>query len=159
MTHRSKGFLTTELYVAAGAAVLILAMGGLAWLQTSRLDALRKEYAEFKGGVEALGRAAQAEADRKEKADKLRKETVDAENAAALATLASTVQRLRNASAGRSIVPAAPAATVRPDLACFDRAELERTLREYRSEIRGLADEGAACAVNLDSAKRWAAGL
>ncbi len=162
MTRRSKvtGFVTEPIlgYVAAGAILAVTAAGGLAWLQTSRLDALRKEYAEFKGGVEALGRAAQQAAADKEKFDKLRKEAADAQNAAALATLTRTIDELRrNRDRARgSIVPEAPRASNRPDLACFDRPLLESALRDYRSRIRGLVDEGTAGAVNLDTAKSWA---
>ena len=156
MMRRSRGFLTPSLYAALGAAVLILALGGLAWVQTSRLDALRKEYAEFKGGVEALGRAAKTEADRKTAADRTKKEQADAERAKERAGFISTIAGLRAERAGRSFVPAAASGSSSPDRAAFDRAELERALRDFDTSVQGIADEGSKAVIDLDTAKRWA---
>ena len=161
MTHRSKqrGFLEGPLlYAALGAAALVVALSGLLWLQTSRLDALRKEYAEFKGGVEALGRAAKAAAEAQAKVDRTKKEQTDAENARTHAADQLTIGRLRKqlSTSGGSLPPA-PAGSKCPDgQTCFDRAEYQRADGVFVAGARGLSDEGTAVTADLDTAKRWA---
>lgn len=103
------------------------------------------------GEAQAVKNAAIKEADR------ARKEMADEENKHDLAVLRDTIGRLRRDRAESSIVPAAPAGSKCPDgQACFDRAELERAIRDYRSEIRGLVDEGSEVTLDLDTAKEWA---
>ena len=154
-----RGFLEGPmLYAALGASVLILALGGLVWLQTSRLDDLRAEYEQFKGGVEALGRAAKDAAAAKEAEDKKRKESADAENAKTVAALNSRIAGLRKqlSTSGGSLSPS-PAGSRCPDgQTCFDRAEYQRADGDFVAEARGLADEGTAVTADLDTAKRWA---
>lgn len=70
-----------------------------------------------------------------------------------IARLSADLKRLRSDRA--SLVPAAPASTARPDLACFDRAELDAALRSYREGVIGLVGEGAAAIDGLDEAKAW----
>ena len=129
-----------------------------AWkYQGARLEAEKAHYAMFVAQTKAEGEAAQKAAKAREVADQQRKEEADHENSDALATLAGTIGRLRHANdAARRIVPAAPAASRRPDLACFDRIELERALGNFLAEARGLVDQGSTCTVNLDTAKIWA---
>lgn len=148
-------------WVALAIALVAAAAFGAAkmhaWDQ-NRYDALRGQFEKFKDQAEALGLQAKKDAKAKEASDKERKANADKENAAALAALAGTVRRLRAQRAHSNIVPAAPATAARPELATFDRAELERALRVFTSEVQGIADEGSAATVNLDSAKRWAQG-
>ena len=161
MMHRNKqrGFLEGPLlYAALGATALVLAMGGLLWLQTSRLDALQTEYDAFKGGVEALGKAAKVEADRKAKEDRTKKEQADAENAKTVADLNARIAGLRKqlSTSGGSMSPA-PAGSRCPDgQTCFDRAEYQRADGVFVAGARSLSDEGAAVTADLDTAKRWA---
>lgn len=165
MTRRSMkvtGFVTIPIlgYVAIAALLVISGLGVAVKVQTSRLDALRAEYAQFKGGVEALGLAAKKATAEQEARDKANKEKADAENVHTTATLRADIERLRRDRDGaRSrILPQTPGGSKCPDgQACFERAELERALRDYRSAIRGLVDEGSAVTVDLDTAKRWAA--
>lgn len=137
-----------------------LVVGGLAFyagLMRVERDAVKAEYAEFRTKVAQAAEAAAEAALKKTIADEQKKEKADAENAAALATLAGTIKRLRDADADRNLVPAAPAGTKCPDgQACFERAELERALRGYQEGVRGLVDEGSEIAVDLDTAKAWA---
>jgi len=160
MTHRTTaGFLTLPLaaYGAILAALVILGLGGWGWFEKSRYDRLKAEYEHFKGGVEALGLAAKKAAADKEAQDKLRKEQADVENKRTTDALLADIKRLRDSRSGRRIVPPAPAASKCPDgQACFDRAQLELALRDYRSAIRGLVDEGSQITIDLDTAKNWA---
>ena len=148
------------LWIAAGAFALGMATGGwTAWtVQGWRLDAVKAEYAGFVVTVKANGDAAKREADRIIAADKLRKEAADAYHARTLATLRADIQRLRDANPASGIVPAAATGASRPELACFDRAELGRAVGSLVEEIRGLADEGDEATIGLNTARAWAAG-
>lgn len=135
-------------------------------VQTFRLDraqtrvvAIQAEFDKFKGGVAALGEKAKEEALRKELEDKQRKEKADEENRSTVDNLNARVSQLRRErdAARSSIVPPSPSGSKCPEgQACFDRAELERTLREHRQAVRGLVDEGSAVTVDLNTAKTWA---
>lgn len=141
----------------AGAAI---GFGGAWTVQGWRLDALKSEYSSFKGGVAALGEQAKAANAKIALGNLKAKERADEENLRTTATLRADIERLRHDrdSARGSFVPAAPAAARRPDLACFDRDELESAIRELVVEVRGLTDQGDAATLDLNTAKRWAAG-
>lgn len=119
-------------------------------------DALDLQFSTFKGETQRLGAQAKAEAEAKAAADKRNKDQTDAENKRVTDALLADIKRLRNARAGGSFVPAAPASASRPDLACFDRAELERSIRAFDTGLQGLVDEGSKATVDLNSAKVWA---
>jgi len=87
-------------------------------------------------------------------------EKANADHAKVMADFNARIARMRQPTNTTSYsLPAAPAASSRPDLACFQRADFERESRELieqlRAGIRGLADEGTAATVDLDSAKLW----
>jgi len=145
------------LWIAAGAFVLGLTTGtgGAWWVQGLRLDAVQAFVATSK----AQGEAAKKLADATAAEDKRKKESSDHEYQTTIASLRADVKRMRDARAGSRFVPAAPAGSRRVDLACFDRAELERTIRDFDSAIQGLVDQGSADAVGLNVARSWAAGI
>ena len=163
------GFLTGPyaLLIKAGGILLILAAvaGWSAYKMRQhdnvRYDALQVEYTTFKADVAAAGKQAQERATAQVLADKQRKENVDKEHEKAVAAMDATIRGLRIATDRRSQrLPAASAATSRPDLACFDRAEFERTMGEADKRLldgaRSLADEGTKATLDLDFAKSWA---
>ena len=143
-------------------ALSVAANGVLAKLYVGAREDLAAEkqaFASFKDQVKVIGEKAEREAAATKMADKLAKDTADAENAAAVARLNTAVAKLRRErdSARGSIVPAAPAGSKCPDeQACFDRASLESALRELAAGVRGLADEGAALEADLNTARKWA---
>src|SRR3990167_9306543 len=143
-----------EVYLIAG--VVVISMGAAIAVQTYRLESVKAEDAEFKGGVEALGKAPEQAAKVKEAKDKLAKEKADADKKRLTTDLAATVKRLRDARASRSFVPSAPAASTRPDFACFDRKALESAIGGFIEEARTIADRGSEATINLDTAKKWA---
>ena len=104
--------------------------------------------------------AQQQEQENKQRAknDQAAKEKADADAKRNLDQLHRTVARLRNERARASSVPAAPASASRPELACFDRAELAGAVGNLEAGVEGLVAEGAEAAVGLDSAKEWAKG-
>jgi hypothetical protein len=140
--------------IAAGVLILLLSIG--LKVQTDRLRAVTAEYGQFKGGVEALGLAAEHEKAAKEKSDKEKKEKADAEHTQTIAALNADIKRLRVERARRSFVPGAATSAGRPGIACFDATELESAIRGLDQEVRGLVDQGSAAIVDLNTAKRWA---
>ncbi len=147
------------LWIAAGAFLFgLLSGGGVAWkVQGWRLASVQAQYDGFKSTVAAEGEAAKRAADKQILEDKRKKENADHEYEITIAGLNDRVKRLRDARSGSGTVPAAPAGSVRTDLACFDRAELERTLRNLDEGIQRIVDEGSAETVALNVARRWAA--
>lgn len=163
--NRLVGMITgnpaTLLYLVAAAFVIGLSSGagGAWWVQGLRLDAVKAEYAGFVATTKAQGEAAKKLADATAAEDKRKKESSDYEYQTTIASLRADVKRMRDARAGSRFVPAAPAGSRRVDLACFDRAELERTIRDFDTAIQGLVDQGSADAVGLNVARSWAAGI
>lgn len=149
------------LWLVIAAFVIGLGSGGSAawWVQGLRLDAVQAEYDGFVATAKAQGEAAKKLADATAAEDKRKKESSDHEYQTTIASLRADVKRMRDARAGSRFVPAAPAGSRRVDLACFDRAELERTIRDFDSAIQGLVDQGSADAVGLNVARSWAAGI
>jgi len=160
--NRLVGMITgnpaTLLYLVAAAFVIGLSSGagGAWWVQGLRLDAVQAEYDGFVATTKAQGEAAKKLADATAAEDKRKKESSDHEYQTTIASLRADVKRMRDARAGSRFVPAAPAGSRRVDLACFDRAELERTIRDFDTAIQGLVDQGSADAVGLNVAREWA---
>lgn len=123
------------------------------------LAAEKKAFSTFKTSVRLEGEKAEEEKKRREMADKLAKDTADAENAVIRGKLATALQRLRDSRlrAGGSLVPPASPSSTRPDLAAFDRAEFDRALRGFEEGVERLVGEGAEAVVDLNTGKKWAA--
>ena len=148
-------------WALAALFALGLAFGGSGawWVQGQRLAATQARFDGFVGTVKVEGEAAKKLADATAAEDKRKKESSDHEYQTTIASLRADVKRMRDARSGSRFVPAAPAGSRRVDLACFDRAELERTIRDFDTAIQGLVDQGSADAVGLNVARRWAAGI
>lgn len=135
-----------------------------AWnYQAVRLDVVAaardKAIADHKAyvaTVTAQGVAAKKLADMQAQNAKRIKENSDHAYQTAIARLNSDVRRLRDDRSRTSYVPAAPAGSGRADLACFDRAELERALQHLDAGLSGLIAEGDADAVGLSAVRDWA---
>lgn len=145
-------------WIALGAfAAGVTVGGGAAWtVQGWRLDAVKAEFKGFVDVTRILGEEALRARMIREAADQKRQEQADAENKRTIDAFRADIKRLRNARAGSRFVPAAATSASRPDLACFDRADLERSIRGFDLGVQGLVDEGSATTVNLDTAKVWA---
>ena len=150
---------TLLLWLALGAFALGLASGGgVAWkVQGWRLDSVQAKFDGFVATTKAEGEAAQKLADAQAAEDKRNKEKSDADYQNAIFGLRDDVKRLRDARASSGYVPAAPAGSRSPGLACFDRADLEQALRRLDDGVSSLVAEGDADAVGLNVARSWAA--
>ncbi len=160
--------IAIKLYFLIAMALACLAVGsGIAWkIQGFRLDsaksetkAVKADAKAFKDATEAEGKAAKKAADAKKLEDERKKKESDEEYENRISGLTADVKRLRNARSSSSFVPSTASATGSPDTACFDRAQLERALRELDSGLQGLVDEGSKDAIGLDVAKKWATGI
>lgn len=148
-------------WLALAAFVVGLASGaGPAWyVQGLRLDAVQSAFDGFVATTKAQGEAAQKEAEAKAKADRQLKESSDREYQTTITALRADVKRMRDDRARANYVPAAPAGSRSPSLACFDRADLDGALRHLDAGISGLIEEGDTDAVGLNAGRRWAAGI
>lgn len=150
---RQRGFVPSPLMLVG---VALAVVGALLVVQTKRLEGVKAEYAAFKSNVETLGKAAEKAAREKEAADKERKEKADAENKRTVDRLNADVARLRHASSRSGILSSAPAASRRPDLACYGRSGLDAEIREFAGTATEVLGILGADAVGLNTAKRWA---
>ena len=155
--------LSPTAWIAAGAAVLIAALGIALKVQTGRLDAAKAEYAAFKVKVEILGEQAQMAAKTRELEDLATKKRADDENAKTkrdLAGVYDAYRSLRAQRAGGSLLPAAATGSGSPDRACFDRAALDRGLEKADGLLQegaiGILQRGDQAIVDLNTAKGWA---
>lgn len=127
-----------------------------------KYEKLAAEYNQFKGGVEAAGRAQNFASAAAELAAIKRKERADESHAKKSAADRSTIAALRlrldaERDSRGGFVPAAPAGSVCPDgLVCFSRPEFERANGELLERVRSVADEGAAVTRSMDAAAEWA---
>ena len=158
-----RGFILPPLgatvYAAIAAGAVILALGVAVKIQSSRLAAVKAEYAGFVAQTKALGDVAAAKAKAQEAADKQRKEKADAENAKAkqdLAGMYAAYRSLRDGSSRGSGVSAAPTFTASTDRTCFDSKALVASIRGYETGILQVLQQGDSAIVDLNTAKAWA---
>ena len=118
--------------------------------------ATKAEYAGFVAKTDAIGKAQEAAAKIKDAENKAKQEKANAENARTRTALTTALNGLRHSNPRGVTVPAAAASSKRPDLACYSRPELVGAVGSFVEAVRGLADEGSAGAVDLNTAKRWA---
>jgi len=147
--------LTSRLFWEAVVFAALLAFAGAMYVQR---NAIKTEYAEYRTHVAQAAQAAAEQSLKKTIADEKRREESDVENLRLRTALDATTRKLRDARANSNFVPAAASCPERPSSAAFDRALLERALRDFDSEVQGLVDEGSRAVIDLDTAKRWAVG-
>jgi hypothetical protein len=147
-------------WLVGGSFALGLATGfsGAWWIQGLRLDALRAEHKTFVTTIKMQGDVAKKVADLRAEENKRNKESSDRDYEKTIASLRADVKRMRSEHSRSSFVPPVPTGARRSDLACFDRVELDRTLRELDAEISDLIEEGDKNAVGLNIARSWALG-
>lgn len=160
MNQRGFFQLSLAAWVAIGVGAVVLVLGVAVKVQTQRLEAVKKEYATFKGGAAALGEQAKAAAARQALHDLKNKERTDDENARRIADFRAAIAQLRDERdrARGGFVSAATSCPASPDAAAEFRAEYQRAYGALVAGLRGLGDEGSKAVIDLDSAKAWARG-
>jgi flagellar biosynthesis component FlhA len=146
----------TGLPLSAWIAIAFALTLGFGALQTHRLHAEKKAFATFKTEVKVKGEQAKKDAEKQIAADKRQKEKADEQNKRNSDSLNRELVRMRANNATRSLVPAATATASRPDLACFDRTDVDGALRAFTAGTLELVGEGAKATVDLDTARAWA---
>ena len=141
--------------ILAGLAALLLALAGW-WLYSKGADSVQVKFDAYVLEARVQGEVAEKEAKVKEASDKAKQLKANHENNAALAALRADIKRMRDSRSTSSYLPSAPASASRPDLTCFDRTELESTIRAFDTGLQVLVDAGSEATVNLNTAKQWA---
>lgn len=144
-------------------AWLVAAIAGLAiYAAVQRLEKeqAKAEFAKFRADVQSEAAKAKVKAAQREAADLEKKRKSDDENKRTHDSDAAIIAQLRRDNSSSSRLPEAPSGSKRPDLACFDRAEYQRadgaTTEKLFAGARGLADEGTAATIDLNTARAWA---
>ena len=160
---KQQGFiaLPAMALAAIAAGVVIAGLGVALKVQSARLDTCKAEYATFKAEVKVLGEAAIAATKAREAADKEKKEKADVQNAKSrrdLDGIYAAYRSLRDQRAGGGRLPEAPSGSRRPDLACFDRAELTGSVGILEEGVPRITQQGDEARLDLDTAEAWAQG-
>lgn len=163
LNPRTFGFISLPLsgYIALGAFAIILGISAYAYIQTTRLEAVKHEYALFKGQVEAIGKQAEIEAKRIESENIKRKEKADAELKKLRLANADLNKRLRD-STGRGSMSGNEASTRIPEGSCVSGGVVNDAVSRFSERIESIAGrtaeliiEGQSALDELNNAKRW----
>jgi hypothetical protein len=144
--------------IAGAALVSALTVGYFGWRTHERSIGraeVQATFNDFIANVKAQGEAAEKLAKDKEATDKRIKENIDHEYETTIAGLVADNKRLRKIRSGRRAVPPAPPGSRNPDLACFDRSDLERTLQQLDDGVSSLIGEGDTNTAGLSVAREW----
>jgi len=147
--------------VLAIAMVTSVFMGaaGAWYLQGLRIDKLKADHSLEIQKIKNMGEIVQSKSDTITVTQEKAKEVADVDYKETIKRLNADNKRLRNERARTSYTPAAPANTDRPDLACFDRTELEQAFRFLDAGISELTQEGDTNALRLSVGMKWASDL
>ena len=137
----------------------MLALGAFAKIQTSRLQAVKAEFAAFVLNVKTLGEQAEKEAKAKEAADKKAKEKADANHKNDIARLNRDLKRMHADRAREGVLSRVPANPTSPDAACFSRDKLERAISGFVEGAATLVGRGQQAVEDLSLASQWASEL
>lgn len=132
----------------------VVALGALGYV--AHCEHVKKDRAQFIAKLESQAAQQKEAAEKKAQEDRKAKEQADEQTQSELDQLHRTIKRLRDERARASSVPAAPAGSSRPDLACFDRTLFSGAVGNFEAGVEGLVVEGATAAIELDNARRWA---
>lgn len=136
-------------------AILAAALWGHGWMTRGNRE--QAKFAAFQAEVAAEGRAAQKLAADRVAREIARKDASDASYQKALTLAGNDLKRLRDASAGRYIVPApGPVAGSIDTRACFDAEQLDTAIREFVAGTAEIVGRGEAMRLRLDNAIQWA---
>ena len=152
-----RGFLPFALYGVIAAGVVILGLGIALKVQSSRLDAVKAEYAGFQAQVKSAGEIAQAQADR-EKADRAAiTKKQEAENAIKYKDLSdkyAAARRMLNANPGGG--QAKPLSDAAPLISCSDRqADTAGRLERLEAGILNLTERGDKAIQRTIDCRNW----
>lgn len=137
----------------------LIAGTGSWYVQGLRIDKLKSEHEIFIQKTKSVGEIVQAKSDTITVTQEKAKEVADVDYKETIKRLNADNKRLRNERSRASYTPAAPANSRSPDLACFDRTELEQAFRFLDAGISELTQEGDQNTTRLVSGMKWAQSL
>ncbi len=120
---------------------------------------VQQAYDSFTAQVKVAGEEAQKKADTQKMADKLLKDTADAENAATVARLTADIGKLRrerDSRAGGNVVPTTQACTASPEAIKRYATEYQSAYRDLVAGLREQGDRGSKAVTDLNTSKDWA---
>lgn len=121
---------------------------------------VQAQFDQFVSQTAELGKKAQAEAKAKDEENQRNKEKADNDYQTNLAALRADNQRLLDENSHLNYVSAPPISPRNPQgLACYESAELERTLQQFTGATADLLAEGDEAALKLRTAQEWATSL
>lgn len=136
-------------YIIAGLLVALLISGITIGYDKTRMSIMTAQLDNVKLAAE--------EAERKTKLIEKRSEQerieANEQHNSDIATLNSELKRMRDSSA--SLLPVITKATRDINEIRFQRAELDRAIQEFRTEIQGLVAEGAECEIEIRTLQAW----
>lgn len=158
-------FLTPAILrlIALGAA--FLAFGGFCAYRMHahdqiKYDELKDEYSTFKGGVAALGKAAEIRTKSENEANAKRKADADAASRKTKADLDgvyAAYQRLRDQRGASGSILSNPAPTAgSAAVVTFDRTDFDRAISDFDAGAVGILKQGDEAIGALNTAKAWA---
>jgi hypothetical protein len=150
--NKQKGFAFLPFLLANWQLIALGLLIATAYGFYLHCQSIKSEYSTFKAEVKVRGEEQERITKEVIARNQKEKERTDEMYKRNLARLERDVKRLRD-SANRSVLPAAPAEARDPSRATFDRAELDRALREFIGETAAIAGEGAKAVEGLDSLK------
>ena len=137
----------------------LIAGTGSWYVQGLRIDKLKSEHEIFIQKTKSVGEIVQSKSDTITVIQEKAKEVADVDYKETIKRLNADNKRLRNERSRTSYTPAATANSRSPDLACFDRTELEQAFRFLDAGISELTQEGDANALRLSVGMKWASDL
>ena len=137
----------------------LIAGTGSWYVQGLRIDKLKSEHEIFIQKTKSVGEIVQVKSDAITVTQEKAKEVADVDYKETINRLNADNKRLRNERSRTSYTPAATANSRSPDLACFDRTELEQAFRFLDAGISSLAQEGDQNTTRLVSGMKWAQSL
>ena len=137
----------------------LIAGSGAWYVQGLRIDKLKSEHEIFIQKTKSVGEIVQVKSDAITVTQEKAKEVADVDYKETIKRLNADNKRLRNQRSRTSYTPAATANSRSPDLACFDRAELEQAFRFLDAGISELTQEGDTNALRLSVGMKWASDL
>jgi PHD/YefM family antitoxin component YafN of YafNO toxin-antitoxin module len=137
----------------------LIAGTGSWYVQGLRIDKLKSEHEIFIQKTKSVGEIVQVKSDTITVTQEKAKEVADVDYKEDFNRLNSELKLLRNQRASTSYTPAATANSRSPDLACFDRTELEQAFRFLDAGISELTQEGDTNALRLSVGMKWASDL
>jgi len=152
-----KGFINLSLrgYIVLGLGTIVLILGMLLKVQSSRLESCKAEHQRFVSEVERLGKEAQEKVKKQEAQDKLKKEKADAELKKLRSINADLSKRVRDSS-NRSFLSSGETPTRIPESACLNAGAVDEALRKFARGAAELIVEGQDAVDSLNNARAWA---